>query len=209
VNDTVASTPAGVVLAGGRSRRLGPGSKALAPLAGKPLISHVLERMAGQANPVLISVQDGDSGLEALGRALVQDIARRHRGPLTGLASAMQRLDAGIDWLLMCPCDAPFLPVDLAERLQSAAAAERRPVAVAHYGGELQPAFSLWNRAVFGDVHRAVMEKGRGGLKRMLRELPHAVAEWETRDVSPFFNVNTPEDLARARQLLDLHAGGI
>ena len=193
--------PAGAVLAGGRSSRLGERPKALADLAGMPLVRHVLGRMQPQADPIVVSVQDDASGLEFLGHTLVRDIAIRHRGPLTGLGSAMQHLGESAEWLLLCPCDAPFLPTDLASRLHDGAGRDRLPVAVAAYGDELQPTFSLWHRSVFAEVVAAVQEQGRGGLKQMLREIRHSAVPWENSEINPFFNVNTPQDLAEAEIL--------
>jgi molybdopterin-guanine dinucleotide biosynthesis protein A len=197
--------PAGVVLAGGQSSRFGVTSKALAPLSGKPLVRHVLERLAGQAGPILLSVQEKHPALETLGYEMVEDVVPRHRGPLTGLCSAMQWLadNDGGEWLLLCPCDAPFLPRDLAVRLYQGAVNTGQPVTVAKYQDVPQPTFSLWNTELMPAVRDSVMEQGRGGLMQVLNDVPHAFVEWAVRDVPPFFNVNTPDDLERAGRLLD------
>ena len=201
--------PACVILAGGQSSRLGVPSKALTPLSGTPLIRHVLQRLESQAGPILVSVQEKDPALVALGYELVEDVVQRHRGPLTGLCSAMQSVqdNDGGEWLLLCPCDAPFLPRDLAGRLYEGALQANQPVSVARYQDVLQPTFSLWNMQVFPAVWGSVMEQGRGGLKQVLRDLPYAVVDWPAQDIPPFFNVNTPDDLARASELLDPQAG--
>jgi molybdopterin-guanine dinucleotide biosynthesis protein A len=194
-----------VILAGGQARRLGVASKALAPLAGKPLIQHVLERLAGQAEPILVSVQAALPALGKYGHEQVVDIVQRHRGPLVGLCSAMQRLagETACEWLLLCPCDAPFLPGDLAVRLYRSAEQEQRPVSVAKYQDVLQPTFSLWNMGLYPAVSEAVMARGGSGLWQVLRELPYAEVEWAVRDLPPFFNINTPHDLDRAARLAD------
>lgn len=201
--------PVAAVLAGGRSRRFRADSaatpKALAPLKGKPLIAHVVGRLAGQAGPLLLSVQVVDERLAFLGLEQVPDAERRQRGPLAGLCSAMRHVLAhGLgEWLLLAPCDAPFLPPDLAARLHAAARASGRPVSVAHYGDFLQPTFSLWHRQVFADVERMLAEQGGGGLRHMVERLPHASVDWPQRLPPPFFDVNTPGDLWQAEDLLD------
>jgi molybdopterin-guanine dinucleotide biosynthesis protein A len=196
-------TPAGAILAGGRASRLGIASKALAPLGGKPLIRHVLERLSAQAEPIIVSVQAYQPELESYGHEQVEDVVPRHRGPLVGLCSAMRRLagEAAVQWLLLCPCDAPFLPGDLAFRLYRSAQRERRPVSVAKYQDVLQPTFSLWHMSLYPAVREAVMAQGGSGLWQVLRELPYAEVEWAVRDLPPFFNVNTPDDLDRAARL--------
>ncbi len=203
--------PAAVILAGGRSSRLGNGSKALAPLAGVPMVRHVMRRLEQQAGPLLLSVQQQQSELDSLGLQSIADLVQRHRGPLTGLYSALQYLAnaAEQDWLLLCPCDAPFLPTDLAPRLYAAARRESKPVSVARYAEVRQPTFSLWNLSVLPEIHQAVMNTGRGGLNAMLEQLPHVSVDWVDADpqagrLPPFFNVNTKQDLLEAEQLLDL-----
>ena len=169
------------------------------------MIEHVIARLRPQADPVLLSVQDAHSEMEAFELVNVSDIVQRHRGPLTGLCSAMKYLvdRQSHSWLLMSPCDAPFLPPDLASRLFEAAQMEDKPVSVVRYEQVVQPTFSLWNLAVFPQVHDAVMSSGRGGLMSMLDHLPHVSVDWPVEPVPPFFNVNTPADLAMAEQLLD------
>lgn len=200
-----ARKPVGVVLAGGRSSRFGGRAKALAELGGKPLAQHVIERLAGQVNSLLISVQDTDPALTALGGEPVLDVVQRHRGPLTGLCSALLRLECRGpgEWLLLCPCDAPFLPRDLGARLAEAARASDQPVAVARYQGIVQPVFSLWSLAALPVVRAAVMDHSQGGLMRLLQDIPHALADWPEQEPNPFFNVNTPDDLEAAQRWLD------
>ncbi len=206
-----AFSPAAVILAGGRSSRLGTGCKALTPLAGVPMIRRVMQRLQAQADPILLSVQRQQPELDEFGLLTVPDIVQRHRGPLTGLCSALRYLagTGGPDWLLLCPCDAPFLPADLASRLYAAAQRENKPVSVARYAEVLQPTFSLWNLSVLPEINQAVMNTGRGGLNAMLDQLPHVSVDWvdadrHTAQLPPFFNVNTTQDLLRAEQLLDL-----
>jgi molybdopterin-guanine dinucleotide biosynthesis protein A len=199
-------TPAVVILAGGKSSRLASGSKANATLAGKPMIEHVIERIKQQAKPVIISTQDDETGLSDNDLVFVPDAVKRHRGPLTGLYSAMQYLVSGtdIEWLLLCPCDAPFVPRNLAERLYAEALRSDKPVSVACYEEVPQPTFSLWNRSVFPQIKAAVLDQGKGGLMYMLDQLPYCAVDWPVERPAPFFNVNTKADLQMAERLLDL-----
>jgi molybdopterin-guanine dinucleotide biosynthesis protein A len=211
--------PAGVILAGGRSSRMGGMRKALIPLQDSPLLSHVIGRLESQVSPLLLSSEDRYSGLEVFGLPVVPDIVPRYRGPLTGLCSALQYLSdkqdiSGKDHsgLLLCPCDAPFIPPDLAERLVDAtrnnATREKiKPVVVVAYEGELQPTFSLWQNHHLPVIHDAVVNRGDGGLKHMLKSLPHVIVEWVSEQPPPFYNVNTPEELEVAEQWLSQKSG--
>jgi molybdopterin-guanine dinucleotide biosynthesis protein A len=205
LNTGVYLKPAAVVLAGGASSRLGPGSKAMITLGGMPMIQHVIRRIEEQADPLLISTQDNSGEFDAMGLQPVVDAIPRHRGPLIGLYSAMQYVfrRTDLEWLLLTPCDAPFIPLDLAGRLQAEAEASGKPVSVACYEQVPQPTFSLWHRSVLPPVRKAVMNEGKGGLMNMLDQLPWCGVDWKTDRIPPFFNVNTRADLEMAKSLLD------
>lgn len=196
--------PAGVILAGGKSSRMGAERKALSLLNGETLLSRVIERLKPQVSQVWLSCEPGDEALSDFGLPLVEDALPRYRGPLTGLYSALRLLNAAQQehGLMLCPCDAPFMPEDLVERLLASAEGNDKPVAVVSYEGILQPTFSLWQNHHLAAVEAAVMERGQGGLKHMLYALPHVVVEWPTLEPPPFYNINTPEELSKANAWL-------
>ena len=197
--------PAGVILAGGRSSRMGVSRKALLELNGQPLLGRVIEKLADHLDPLLLSCESETSDFDRFGLSLVPDLLPDYRGPLTGLYSALQYLhDEGHNnGLVLCPCDAPFLPDNLVPVLLNADHSEHKPVIVISYQGVLQPTFSLWQSHHLPVIREAVVEQGRGGIKHLLTSLPHKVVEWTTVEPSPFFNVNTPEELNSAKLWLD------
>jgi len=201
---------AGVILAGGKSSRMGEVPKALITLGDKPLIAHVMHRLQPQVSSLFLSGAGRNSDLESFGLAVVPDLLPCYRGPLTGLYSALQHLadkdmankdladDARPDALVLCPCDAPFIPQDLVEKLVSAAGGEPGPVVVVSYQGTLQPTFSLWQHHHLPAIRDAVVNRGDGGLKHILKSLPYTIVEWVSAEPPPFYNVNTPEELKTA-----------
>ncbi len=126
---------AGGILAGGRSTRMGGGYKATLDLAGKPMVGHVLSRLEPQVGQLLLIVEQGAPDFEAAPCTRVEDIVPSHRGPLAGLYSLLQHLhdQQAADWLLMVPCDAPFLPENLATIFAEAAEATGKPVVNTSY----------------------------------------------------------------------------
>ena len=196
--------PAGVILAGGQSSRMGAEAKPLVLLQGKSLLSRVISRLQPQVDQLLLSCEPGESVLSGFGLPLVEDAVERFRGPLTGLYSALRYLDDTqcSNGLMLCPCDAPFIPDDLVERLMSAAGSRNQPIAVVSYQGVLQPTFSLWQNCHLAAIEKAVLNRGQGGLKHMLYALPHVVVEWPTTEPSPFYNINTPKELSTANAWL-------
>lgn len=197
----------GAILAGGRSRRMGGAHKAFQPLAGRPLLSHVIDRLKPQCQTVLLSVEKIDDCWNAFGLQQVADPQPGSRGPLGGVLAALETASRPASaWLLLVPCDAPFLPVDLAERLAAAALEARVEAAVASYRQHWQPTFSLWHSSLLPDL-RAVVQQGRSGLKEYLESRRVATLEWPEAEPEPFFNINDAADLAAAKALLD--PGGV
>ena len=196
--------PVGVILAGGRSSRMGGLSKALFPLNDETLLSHVIRRLQPQLGSLLLSTEGPDTGLESFGLPLVPDLLPRYRGPLTGLCSALHFLAEKNHkgGLVLCPCDAPFIPTDLVEKLVHAVVSNPKAVAVVSYEGYLQPTFSLWQAHHLPVIYDAVVNRGDGGLKYMLKSLPHVVVEWVSAEPPPFYNVNTPQELQAAEKWL-------
>ncbi|MBT8048171.1 MAG: molybdenum cofactor guanylyltransferase [Xanthomonadales bacterium] len=196
--------PAGVILAGGRSKRMGGTPKALAPLAARPLLQHVIDRVAPQVDELYLSVEKTSKALGAFGLRQVPD-PEPDAGPLAGMLAAMQQMAAERHWLLLVPCDAPFLPSDLAMCLLDCAARSSLPGAVVSYRCELQPTFSIWHRSILQRLEQAVDRDGMAGFKQFLEVVETATLEWPRADPSPFFNINDRQSLVDAGRILDQH----
>lgn len=197
--------PAGVILAGGRSSRMGVNRKALLELNGRSLLSYVTDSLQDHLEPLMLSCESATNEFDDFGLPVVADLLPRFRGPLTGLCSALQYLD-GIghnNGLVLCPCDAPFIPDNLVQVMLDAERGQKSPVVVISYQGVLQPTFSMWQNHHFRTIHKAVVNHGMGGLKHVITSLPHTVVEWACAEPPPFFNVNTPADLKTAQFWLD------
>ncbi len=179
-----------------------------------------MQRLAPQVDGVWLSTGPGSLALDRLPeeyRAIrcLPDPEPRFRGPLAGLAVGLEALAADQgrsghaesvpSWLQLAPCDAPFLPADLVERLL--AEGLREPdgdclAVVARANGHWQPTFALWHAAALEPVRAALAERGGSGLLDVLRTLPHRVVDWPDATPPAFFNVNTREDLATAADWL-------
>lgn len=198
--------PLGVILAGGRSRRMGGTNKALQDLSGRPLLGHVISRMLPQCSGLCLSVERVDECWDSFDLPQVADTQPGSNGPLGGLLAALEYTVGRANRLLLVPCDAPFLPLDLAQRLEAAAETENAArdgiVTLVSYQGQWQPTFSLWHINVLPSLGSAVKEKNMKGLKEFIHSVPHAVVSWEEQEISPFFNINTPADLSAAAEVL-------
>jgi molybdopterin-guanine dinucleotide biosynthesis protein A len=187
---------AGVVLAGGRSTRMG-GDKALAPLAGRPLVVHVAARLAPQVDALFLNANGDAARFASLSCAVVADAASNvGGGPLAGVAAALRHAQTrGFAWLATAPCDAPFLPLDLVARLATAAEQADAPIAVAATAAGLEPMFALWSTALAPEVE-AALTAGDGGPRGLITRFGAAEARFDNADA--FANLNTPEEFAAA-----------
>jgi len=198
----------GVILAGGASRRMSGPPKAFRDLGGRPLIDHVIQRMKPQVNTLVLSVARQDPAWECFGLQQVADGSPENmppgdtRGPLAGLLSGMEALCDRHEWILVAPCDAPFLPENLGQQLLEAARIGRTKAGVATYEGVPQSTFSVWNCALLRELQQAVRVEGLGGFKQFLVKVPFTEYAWAHSVIPPFFNVNTIEELAAAESLI-------
>lgn len=189
-----------VVLAGGLSRRLGGGDKPLLTLRGRTLLDHVLDRLRPQVRKVALNANGDASRFACFGLAVLPDPLRGHPGPLAGVLAAMlwaRRCWPEASSVLTVPGDTPFLPVDLAATLAEAAG---DGIAYAASFGRAHPTAALWPVALADTLTTAIADGQRR--VRDWADSQGAVAVAFSGDPDPFFNVNTPEDLAWATAMV-------
>ena len=196
----------GVVLAGGLARRMGGGDKPLRLLGGRPMLDHVLARLAPQVAAVILNANGDAARFAVHGLPVVADGLPDHPGPLAGVRAALDWA-AGerppLPWVVWAPGDSPFLPADLVDRLHAARATQGVPLACARSAGQAHPPVGLWPVALRDDLRAALLAGGRK-IDRWTARHGCAHADWPDQPVDPFFNANAPEDLAAAEALLPL-----
>ena len=197
----------GVILAGGLARRMGGGDKPMKEIAGKPILAHVIARLAPQCDALILNANGDPSRFDRFALPVVADDVPGNPGPLAGILAGLDwtaRNRPGIDWIVSLAGDCPFLPPDLVSRLQEARARTGADLAVAASGGRSHPVIGLWQVALRHDLRHALTNEGLHKIDRWTARYPIATAEWLTSPVDPFFNANQPEDLAEAERLAAL-----
>jgi len=189
----------GLVLAGGLARRMGGGAKALKHLAGRPLLAHVLARIAPQCRAIVLNANEDPTAYGAFGYPVLPDVVTGFAGPLAGVLTGLEWLDRTheADWLLTVPTDAPFLPMDLVPRLHSAAD-ESTETVVARSDGRTHPVVALWHRSLLQPLRVALIEQDVRKIDRFTAGRHTVHVDWPTAGGDPFLNINTPEELVAA-----------
>lgn len=194
----------GLVLAGGQARRMGGGDKCLLPLAGRPLLAHILERLAPQVARVAVNANGDPARFAAFGLPVLPDTLPGLPGPLAGVLAGLEWALAeapALRWMLSVPGDGPFLPADLLARL-AAAVARGAGMAVAASNGRANPVVALWPVAEAPALRRALRDEGLRRAGDWSRRRHVATVDWPAEPLDPLFNANSPEDLAEAERLL-------
>ncbi|ABV14246.1 molybdenum cofactor guanylyltransferase MobA [Citrobacter koseri] len=181
----------GVVLAGGKARRMGGADKGLLELDGKPLWKHVADTLASQLETVVINANRHQDIYQQSGLKVIPDSLADFPGPLAGMLSVLQQ-EKG-DWFLFCPCDTPYIPRDLVARLK--AQRNNAPVVWVHDGERDHPTIALVNRSVAPFLQEYLRSGERRVMVFMRQAGGHAVDFSDFKQA--FVNVNTPEELAR------------
>jgi molybdopterin-guanine dinucleotide biosynthesis protein A len=195
--------PLGLILAGGRATRMGGGDKGLLRLGGRTLLERVVDRVSPQVEGLALNANGDPARFARFGLPVLADPLPGFPGPLAGVL-------AGLDWaaaqgandVVSVAADTPFFPPDLVPRLLMARDEAAVPIALAATPGpERHPTFGLWPVALRDDL-RAALE---GGLRKVVTWTDRhgaASAVFPVGGYDPFFNVNTPEDLAKAEAML-------
>lgn len=197
---------AGIILAGGRATRIGGGDKGLLVVAGRPILAHVIERLAPQVDRLALNANGDPARLVAFGLPVLPDGMPGHLGPLAGVLAGMDwAASQGAHAIVTATSDAPFFPRDLVARLSAAAGAEGLPLAMATTPAapgrpDAHPTFGFWPVSLRETLRHAI-DAGTRKVVAWTESIGCARAEFANPD--DFFNVNTPGDLARARALAE------
>lgn len=206
---------AGVVLAGGEGRRMGPGAlKPLRLLAGRPMVAHVVDRLRPQVMDLVVVANDPAPEFRALevpviaDPADIQEMARREGrrlGPLAGILAGMEwalEHHPHCGWILTAPADVPFLPLDLTVRLCGLMHVPEPDVLMVRHGKRREHTLAVWSVKLAADLRRAILEEGMRRVETFAQRYVFEELVWPG-NAAPFLNVNTPVELSEAMRRLE------
>ena len=201
---------AGVVLAGGRSSRMGGGDKCFAPLAGRPVLAHVIERLGPQVGALAINANEEPSRFASFGLPVIADKITGQAGPLAGMHAALEWAKAsapGASHVVTVAGDTPFLPLDLVARFLTALKETGCAACVARSAEGVHPVIGLWPIAMSVELenalHQGTRKVGAWAEQQGAAEVFFPPAKLGSGSIDPFYNINRPEDLTTAAALLE------
>ena len=198
----------GVLLAGGRSSRMGGGDKCLRELGGKPILERIIDRLRPQVSDIIINANGDASRFAAFGLPVVSDSVAGHQGPLAGVHTALEWVRAnrpGVGHVVTVATDTPFFPADLVHRFLDARD-DTSAFRVAQSEVGTHPVIGLWPV----ELAEALEESLKRGERKVTAWVEDHGAvpvffppvDVGGRSIDPFFNIKAPEDLAAAEALL-------
>ena len=182
----------GLILAGGQGSRMGGVDKGLQPFRGRPMVAHVVERLAPQVGELLVNANRNLEAYAALGHRVVSDEIEGFAGPLAGFERGLAHARTAL--VATAPCDSPFLPADLVERLHAALEERGAQLAVAKTGDQAHPVFCLMRRDVHASL-AAFLATGQRKIDKWYAQLAMVEVPFDD-DADAFLNINTRAELA-------------
>ena len=195
-----------VILAGGKGKRMGGKEKALIHLLDRPLLSYVLEKISGKVAPIALNINTNFDDFQKFGYKIIADPIKGHLGPLAGiLASLNWAKEINEDWVMTLPCDTPFLPNNLIQSMvEKKNNTPEVDLVVAKSRGFNHPVIALWKSDINNRLQNALKE-GVRKIDFFTSQLNIAYVDFdnsENSEFDPFTNLNSPQDLILAQQIL-------
>ena len=200
------TAPLGVILAGGRATRMGGGDKGRLTLGDKSLLDLVIDRLSPQVAGIALNANGDAARFADLELPILPDSLPDHPGPLAGVLTGLDwAAEQGAETIVTVAADTPFFPETLVASLSAAAGSP--PLALAASRDEndklwRQPTFGLWPVSLRDDL-RAALKDGLRKVVLWTDQHNAGTAEFDSKRFDPFFNVNTPGDLATAREIYE------
>jgi len=200
---------AGIILAGGRSSRMGGGDKSLLPLGRDVVLDHVLRRFTPQVRSLALSANGDPARFSRLALPVIADTVAGFAGPLAGILAGLEWAAANTECraIATAAADTPFLPLDLVDLLARAASANPGKIAVARSDGRRHPTFALWPLACRDALRHFLIDEDNRRVSAFIDRIGCVEVEFASttsagETLDPFFNINVPDDLVQAEHHL-------
>jgi len=195
----------GVILAGGQSRRMGR-DKSLIKLNEKTLIEHTIIKVKKFLPNLIIISNENKNEIMKYGIDLVNDCLGKNQGPLIGIMTAMKYIKdnkKNFDWIATFPCDTPFFPELLIKKFIDNSKSKKSLLYFASSKGQRHNVFGLWSLKLYDKLHNDIVNKNSRKVEDWAEQNDVQRIEFSFEKDDPFFNINTEEDLIKAKELFN------
>ena len=194
----------GMILAGGLSSRMGGGDKTLLTLNNQPILQHVIDRIKPQVDALIINANGDAVRFNDFNLPVVRDTVGDYAGPLAGILAGLEWISTHhphTQWMISVSGDTPFLPTTLVAQLINAAQKDNSQLAVVRTQGFCHPTIGLWSVSLASALRRALVEEQLYKVDRFTARYSLSIVDFDHVPFDPFFNINTPDELAQAEML--------
>ena len=193
----------GVILAGGLSRRMKGGNKSFKRINDKSLIEHVVLNALEQVPKLIINANTNKAKFKKFKLDVVKDTIRGFKGPLAGILSAMNYgKKKNFKWLVTFPCDAPFFPFNLVNKLLERAKKQKCKIVIAKSNKRIHPVFGIWSISLKNSLSNALIKEDEKKIELFIRKHSYSVVNFSYNEIDPFFNINDNNDLNKAEKMM-------
>ena len=186
---------------------MGGGDKPMREIGGRSILARVIARLEPQCDGLILSANGDPARFASFGLPVIPDTTENSPGPLAGILAALDWTAAhrpDVAWILSSAGDCPFLPRDLVVRLHRARAEQDAQLAVAASNGQSHHVIGLWSVALREELRHAQAVENVRSVQRWTARYRLATVNWPAEPLDPFFNANTPDDIAAAEKLVEL-----
>ena len=194
----------GVILAGGKARRMGGGDKCLRVLSGETLLQKIINRVAPQTEKLILNANGNLDRFKGFQLPTVSDVIEGSLGPLVGILTGMEWMQnnyCDMEWLASFPADAPFIPNNFVEQCLLVNKHKQAEIICARSGGRTHPVCSLWRISLASKLRFALEKQGTRKIDLWTSSYSVNYVDFEIKRIDPFFNINRERDLQKAAEL--------
>jgi molybdenum cofactor guanylyltransferase len=181
----------GLILAGGRARRMSGQDKGLIQFRGIAIVQRIAQQLHSQCESICINANRNASAYSKFGYAVFPDELADYQGPLSGMLTGLNNVTT--PWMITTPCDGPFVAEDYVARMKSAVTTNHHSIAVASCNGRLQPVYALLNQSLINNLE-TFLHSGERKIDKWYQQHAYSVVDF-TDSPEMFENINTPEQL--------------
>jgi len=190
----------GVVLAGGKSKRFGE-DKSSVMLDGKTLIEHTLNKIKLKFKTIAIV----SNNINLKNHIIIKDCIDGQLGPLVGALSAMKWIkknNYSFNWIATFPCDTPFFNNSLIDKFIESSKSNDSLLYFAKSEKKRHNIFGLWSIKLIETLENDITKNNHRKVEKWANKIGVKTINISYKDLDPFFNINTKEDLVEAKKIL-------